>query len=135
MKRWKIGALLAGAAIRGAVSMKCLLFAVLSGAIATLFGGVPSPSEMRGPFPIASTPYFEDGAVDYDALAREVKWVADCGCPGVIWCQSNDAIDLLTIDEKFRGFEACAGADKIAAVALRRSQDCRTSVWFAMAGW
>ena len=110
MKRWKIGALLAGAAIRGAVSMKCLLFAVLSGAIATLFGGVPSPSEMRGPFPIASTPYFEDGAVDYDGLAREVKWVADCGCPGVIWGQSNDSVDLLTTDEKFKGFEACAAA-------------------------
>ena len=64
-------------------------------------GGVPTPSDMRGPFPIMSTPYFEDGAVDYDGLAREVKWVADCGCPGVIWCQSNDAVDLLSTEEKF----------------------------------
>ena len=42
MRRWKIRALLTGAAtaaIRGAVAMKCLLFAALSGAIATLFGG------------------------------------------------------------------------------------------------
>ena len=75
-----------------------------------LFGSVPAPSDMRGPFPIMSTPYFEDGSVDYDGLAREVKWVAECGCPGVIWCQSNDAIDLLATEEKFRGFEACAAA-------------------------
>ena len=71
---------------------------------------VPSPQEMRGPFPIMSTPYFEDGSVDYGSLAKEAVWVADSGCPGVIWCQSNDAIDLLSTEEKFRGFEACAAA-------------------------
>lgn len=36
--------------------------------------------------------------------------MADSGCPGVIWCQSNDAIDLLATEEKFKGFEACAAA-------------------------
>ena len=77
---------------------------------AALFGGVPAPSEMRGPFPIMSTPYHDDGSVDYDALAREARWTADSGCPGVIWCQSNDAVDLLTTEEKFSGFEACAKA-------------------------
>lgn len=71
---------------------------------------VPLPQEMRGPFPIMSTPYFEDGAVDYESLAKEAVWVADSGCPGVIWCQSNDAIDLLSVEEKFKGFEACAAA-------------------------
>lgn len=79
-------------------------------AVCALLGVIPSPSEMRGPFPIMSTPYHEDGAVDYDALAREAQWTDDCGCPGVIWCQSNDAIDLLTTDEKFKGFDACAKA-------------------------
>jgi dihydrodipicolinate synthase/N-acetylneuraminate lyase len=71
---------------------------------------VPSAREMRGPFPIMSTPYFEDGSVDYDALAKEALWVAKSGCPGVIWCQSNDAIDLLSVEEKIKGFEACAAA-------------------------
>ena len=79
-------------------------------AICALLGAVPSAREMRGPFPIMSTPYHEDGAVDYEALGREARWVAECGCPGVIWCQSNDAIDLLTMEEKFKGFEACAAA-------------------------
>ena len=56
-------------------------------------GGDP---RMRGPFPILSTPYNEDGSVDYESLARGCVFTADGGCPGVIWCQANDAVDLLT---------------------------------------
>lgn len=89
-------------------------------AFCALLAAVPTPQEMRGPFPILSTPYFEDGAVDYDGLKREAAWVVRCGSPGAIWCQSNDAIDLLTTEEKFRGFEACAaafeGADTVLAL-------------------
>ena len=61
---------------------------------------VPTPAEMQGPFPIMSVAYHADGTVDYDTLAREAQYVDDCGCPGVIWGQSNDAVDLLTRDEK-----------------------------------
>ena len=92
-------------------------------AVCALLGAVPSAKEMRGPFPIMSTPYFEDGAVDYDALAREARWTDDCGCPGVIWCQSNDAIDLLTTEEKFRGFEACAAAVEGRRIVLALGAD------------
>ena len=35
-------------------------------AICALLAAVPSAKEMRGPFPIMSTPYHEDGAVDYE---------------------------------------------------------------------
>ena len=79
-------------------------------ALCALLATVPTVREMRGPFPIMSTPYFEDGSVDYDGLKREAAWLVRCGTPGAIWCQSNDAIDLLTTEEKFRGFEACAAA-------------------------
>ena len=70
-------------------------------------GGDP---RMRGPFPIMSTPYNEDGSVDYESLGKAVAWVADNGCPGVIWCQSNDTVDLLTFEEKVKGYEACVRA-------------------------
>ena len=53
-------------------------------AVAALLAVIPSPRDIRGPFPIMSTPYFKDGAVDYDALAREVEWVDRCGTPGAI---------------------------------------------------
>lgn len=70
-------------------------------------GGDP---RIRGPFPILSTPFNEDGSVDLATLAKAVRFVDDCGCPGVIWCQSNDAVDLLTFEEKAAGYEACAAA-------------------------
>ncbi len=75
-----------------------------------LLAAIPCVSDMRGPFPIMSTPYFKDGAVDCEGLKRELRFVSDSGCPGVIWGQSNDAIDLLTRDEKRLCFEACAAA-------------------------
>ena len=84
----------------------------------TALADAPAPERLKGPFPIMSTPYFEDGAVDYDGLVRESKWAIRCKSPGVIWCQSNDAIDLLTDEEKAKGFEACASACEGADIVL-----------------
>ena len=89
------------------VAIACAVALLYSG---TAFAKIPSEREMRGPFPIMSVPYHVDGTVDYDALAREARWVDDSGCPGVIWAQSNDAIDLLSREEKARSFEAVATA-------------------------
>lgn len=61
---------------------------------------------LRGPFPILSTPYLESGAVDYEVLAKEAEFVSRCGSPGMIWPQSADSCDLLTLEEKFKGMEA-----------------------------
>lgn len=61
---------------------------------------VPSPHEMKDPFPIMSVAYHRDGTVDYDTLVAEARYVDECGCPGVIWGQSDDAVDFLTLREK-----------------------------------
>ena len=79
-------------------------------ALVGLLAVVPGVKDMKGPFPIMSTPYFEDGSIDYDGLVREARFVQKSGCPGCIWGQSNDAVDLLTTEEKFKCFEACASA-------------------------
>lgn len=79
---------------------------------------IPCVTDMRGPFPIMSTPYFEDGSIDLEALKREARFVSDSGCPGCIWGQSNDAIDLLTREEKRMCFEACAEAVEGLGVTL-----------------
>ena len=65
-------------------------------------------SRIRGAFPILSTPYEQSGAVDYDVLAKEARFVADCKCQGAIWPQSGDSCDLLTVDEKLKGMEEIA---------------------------
>ncbi|TWT31666.1 dihydrodipicolinate synthase family protein [Blastopirellula retiformator] len=77
----------------------------------------PDP-KVCGPFPILSTPYAEDGEVDYDVLAQEAKFVAWAGTPGMIWPQSGDSIDLLTADEKRNGMEVLAETTRGSATAL-----------------
>lgn len=70
--------------------------------------GTTADPRIQGPFLILSTPFTASGAVDYDALAREARYVDRCGCPGMIWPQSGDSIDLLTTEEKLRGMEVLA---------------------------
>ena len=61
---------------------------------------------IEGPFIILSTPYYENGAVNYDNLIKEACFAAEWDIPGVIWPQSNDAIDLLTVEERIEGMKA-----------------------------
>jgi dihydrodipicolinate synthase/N-acetylneuraminate lyase len=71
-------------------------------------GTVTADPRVQGPFLILSTPFTASGAVDFDALAKEARYVDWCGCPGMIWPQSGDSVDLLTTDEKLRGMEVLA---------------------------
>lgn len=73
-------------------------------------GGKAVAAELRGVYPILSVPYHEDGSLDLETLVREARFVADSGVEGFIWCQSNDAIDLLTVEEKKSSFAALAKA-------------------------
>ena len=68
-------------------------------------GGNP---RIRGPFPILSTPFEESGAVSFKTLAGEARFVKKCGCKDMIWPQSGDSCDLLSVDEKLAGMEAIA---------------------------
>ncbi len=67
---------------------------------------------VRGAYPILTTPYLADGSVDYDSLVKEAKWADAAGVDGIIWPQSDDSIDLLTIEEKKRGMAALAETAK-----------------------
>jgi len=69
---------------------------------------VPADPKIQGPFLILSTPFTASGAVDFDALAKQARYVDWCGCPGMIWPQSGDSVDLLTTDEKLQGMEVLA---------------------------
>ena len=65
---------------------------------------------VQGPYLILSTPFTATGEVDFEGLAREARYVDWCGCPGMIWPQSGDSVDLLTTEEKLRGMEVLAAA-------------------------
>ncbi len=67
---------------------------------------------IQGPFLILSTPFTAKGAVDFDALAKQARYVDRCGCPGMIWPQSGDSVDLLSTEEKRQGMEVLASASR-----------------------
>jgi 4-hydroxy-tetrahydrodipicolinate synthase len=79
--------------------------------------GAADPN-IQGPFLILSTPFTASGAVDFDVLANQARFVDGCGCPGMIWPQSGDSIDLLTTDEKLQGMEVLAKAARGLRTAL-----------------
>ena len=67
-------------------------------------------AEIGGVFPLLSTPYAEDGSLDCETLAKEARFVADCGADGVIWPCAKDALEYLSDEEERRGLEAVANA-------------------------
>ena len=67
-------------------------------------------AQIGGVFPLLSTPYAEDGSLDCATLAKEAKFVADCGANGIIWPAAKDALVYLSSDEERRGLEAIAAA-------------------------
>ncbi len=80
-------------------------------------GTTPAP-KIRGPFPILSTPFTEKGEVDYAVLANQARFVDWGGCPGMIWPQSGDSVDLLSTEEKLRGMEVLAETSRSLRTAL-----------------
>ncbi|MFZ2276934.1 MAG: hypothetical protein WAW39_04005, partial [Prosthecobacter sp.] len=94
------------------LSRRQLLGTALSGAAVlwneTRLHAADADPRVRGPFPILSTPFTESGAVDYEVLANQARFVDWGGCPGMIWPQSGDSVDLLTMEEKLRGMEVLA---------------------------
>ena len=112
-RRQMIGAALAGAS---GVFVGTILQGGEQGA--GLNAGVANADpKIRGPFPILTTPFTASGAVDFDVLANQARFVDWGGCPGMIWPQSGDSIDLLTTDEKLQGMEVLS---KRPAVSTRR---------------
>ena len=81
-------------------------------------GSAAADPRVRGPFPILTTPFTASGAVDYDALAKQARFIDWGGCSGMIWPQSGDSVDLLTAEEKMKGMEVLAETTRGLRTAL-----------------
>jgi 4-hydroxy-tetrahydrodipicolinate synthase len=73
---------------------------------------------MRGAFMILNTPFTGDGAVDWEDLAGEARFVDRCGCQGVVWPQGSSGVATLTREERLRGMEVLASALRGGRTAL-----------------
>ena len=67
---------------------------------------------MRGAFMILSTPFTDAGEVDWDDLEREVRFVDQSGAHGIVWPQGSSSVANLTKDERMRGLEVLAKANR-----------------------
>jgi dihydrodipicolinate synthase/N-acetylneuraminate lyase len=70
----------------------------------------PNARPMRGAFIILHTPFTDSGAVDWEDLAREARFVDRCGAGGMVWPQGSSSVASLTKDERMRGMEVLATA-------------------------
>lgn len=68
--------------------------------------------KIQGLFLIPSTPYTSSGAVDYEDLANEAKFMDWCGANGIVWPQATETVAFLNKAEKFKGMEALAKANQ-----------------------
>ena len=90
-----------------------LLVTLYSGFLApAFFARAAATKPLRGAFPIMATPYTESKAIDYEDLAGEVDFMADCGVQGMVWPQSASEYTQLTKDERMKGMEVLAKAAK-----------------------
>jgi len=86
--------------------------AALSEAAARREGPSDGGKPMRGAFMILTTPFTDAGEVDWDDLAREVRFVDEAGAHGIVWPQGSSGVANLTKEERLRGLEVLAKANQ-----------------------
>ena len=74
--------------------------------------GLGADNRMRGALMILSTPYSASGEVEYEDLAKEVDFCYRCGVQGLVWPQNSSEQRYLSREERLRGFEALAEANR-----------------------
>ncbi|NKB35168.1 MAG: hypothetical protein GKR91_18885 [Pseudomonadales bacterium] len=75
-------------------------------------------NKMRGALMILSTPYTESNEVDYEDLAKEVAFCANCGVQGLVWPQNSSEQRYLSKEERIKGFQTLAEANRGTGMAL-----------------
>src|SRR5580704_14725183 len=67
---------------------------------------------LRGIFPILQTPYTGANQLDTATLAKEVKFVDQCGGQGVVWPQLASEWTELSAEERYSGAQTILEAAK-----------------------
>lgn len=110
------------------------LLAALLGGVAASRGWGADDSAFRGIFPIVATPYREDGAVDLETLAEEVRFLHRAGVHGIVWPQLASEYALLQFEERIAGAEAIVSAARglrPKVVIGAQASDTQTAVRYA----
>ena len=72
---------------------------------------------LKGNMPIFTTPYSPSGTIDFDDLAREMRFFDRIGCTGAVWPQGSSDVDLMSKEERLHGMAVIADACRSLKVA------------------
>ncbi len=92
------------------LSRRALIAATAGLALPRAFGA--GDGGFRGIYPIVATPYKDDGALDLETLAKEVRFLDRAGVHGIVWPQLASEYALLTYEERIAGAETIVEASK-----------------------
>lgn len=82
------------------------------GALALNAGAAPSGRPLRGIFPIAQTPFHDNGELDLETLVKQLEFIHKGGVHGYVWPQLASEWSTLTEPERRKGAEALVSAGK-----------------------
>lgn len=67
-------------------------------------------NQLRGYFPIALTPFSDDGDLIWDDLQREFDFIARSGAHGLVWPVNDSEFTLVSFPERVQGFSLAVDA-------------------------
>lgn len=70
-----------------------------------------SNEHLRGVFSVFQTPYHDDESIDFGVLQREIEWLFECGCDGIVMAMVSEMLRLS--DQERR--ELCEASCRFAA--------------------
>jgi 4-hydroxy-tetrahydrodipicolinate synthase len=82
------------------------------GLFALQAGASPGGKPLRGIFPIAQTPFLDNGDLDIETLVKQLEFIHKGGVHGFVWPQLASEWSTLTEPERRKGAEAVAAKGK-----------------------
>ena len=65
------------------------------------------PEELSGVFPVFQTPFLDDDTIDWDGLAREIRWMHDHGVDGIVMAMVSETLRLSGKERRGLAEAAC----------------------------
>ena len=85
--------------------------------LAMIAPAIAATKSLKGIMPIVTTPYTPSGAIDFEDLAREMRFFDRIGCTGAVWPQGSSDVNLMSKAERLEGMEVIAQACRPLKVA------------------
>jgi 4-hydroxy-tetrahydrodipicolinate synthase len=91
-----------------------------------------SRQQPRGVLPVFQTPFRDDESIDFEALAREIDWLYDCGADGIVMAMVSETLRLSTAEREQLAAAACRlGGQRGAVVISVGAESAHTAEHYA----